>query len=229
MVPFESQLRTAIDRYARGDLAGDLDWHVEYFSFLADDPALQRRVGEEFFTARYLYKLLEGLRVDEIWSRRAQVQLQVQQYASIYEACLHHLLFVRCRDAPEVRELLGWDTLGRWSVPADVQRRLDDLGVAAEKTLVAACEKREHVPEHRVRFEYKADAAERLGIVDAALAEELKEFYRARNMIHIHAELKRDADWEWQIAFAREAYRRLEPFRSQVLQWVERTAASIES
>jgi hypothetical protein len=38
-------------------------------------------------------------------------------------------------------------------------------------------------------------------------------------MIHIHAELKRGADWEWQIDFARQAYRRLLKFKGQVVAW----------
>ena len=87
-MPFPEPLAEEVDRYARSDLAGDLNWHIEKFSFLAGDVALQRRVGEEFFTARYLYKLLEGLHLSDQWAVAAQARLQVLQYASIYEACL---------------------------------------------------------------------------------------------------------------------------------------------
>ena len=40
-------------------------------------------------------------------------------------------------------------------------------------------------------------------------------------MIHIHAELRKGADWAWEIDLALRAYRRLEPFRQQVLAWRE--------
>lgn len=109
-MPFDLPVRDAVDGYARADLDGDLDQHIAKFDFLADDPDLQQRVGEEYFTARYLYKLWEGLRVDETWANRAQVQLQVQQYASIYEACIHHVLFNECADEPVVRGLLEQQT-----------------------------------------------------------------------------------------------------------------------
>jgi hypothetical protein len=130
-MPFDDETQRSVDAYARQDLAGDLNDHIDFFSFLKEDPDLMRRVGEEYFTARYLYKLLEGLRIADTWARRTQVQLQVQQYASIYEACLHHLLFTLCKDRPEVTELLGYYTLRNWSINKDLQRRLDSAGAAA--------------------------------------------------------------------------------------------------
>lgn len=53
------------------------------------------------------------------------------------------------------------------------------------------------VAPEKVRFEHKAEVAVELGIIEAGLATGLKEFYAARNMIHIHAELKKGADWDW--------------------------------
>jgi hypothetical protein len=80
-------------------------------------------------------------------------------------------------------------------------------------------ERTEERADTKVRFDFKAKAAVSIGIIDEDLANELVEFYAARNMIHIHAELKRGADWEWEIAFARQAYWRLEKFKEQVLAW----------
>jgi hypothetical protein len=65
-----------------------------------------------------------------------------------------------------------------------------------------------------------------LGIIDEGLAAELKAFYAARNMIHIHAEMRRGASWSWELQFARDAYRRLQVFKEQVLDWQGREAAS---
>jgi len=74
-MPFPDSLAQQVDLYARSDLQGNVDWHIGQFSFLADDAALQRRVGEEFFTARYIYKILEGLHLDDQWAVAAQARL----------------------------------------------------------------------------------------------------------------------------------------------------------
>lgn len=207
--------------YARQDLHGDLNHHVEFFSFLTDDPDLRQRLGEEYYSARYIYKLLEGLRIEDGWARRAQVQLQVQQYASIYEACLHHLLFVQCADCKEVLSLLRIPTLRSYSVSADLRNELASVDAPLGRRVVAAIESEIKLSDTKVRFDSKARAACSIGIIDDELAAELIEFYKARNMIHIHAELKLGSDWSWEIAFARQAYWRLQKFKQQVVSWME--------
>lgn len=223
-MPFDQTTQQTVDSYARQDLAGDLNYHIEFFSFLSSDPELMRRVGEEFYSARYIYKLLEGLRIEDTWARRAQIQLQVQQYASIYEACLHHLLFERCKDRAEVQALLRIPKLKKWSVSSDLQKRLAAASASLGREIVAAVEGTVRLPDTKVRFDSKARAATSIGIIDEDLASELIEFYAARNMIHIHAELKRGADWKWEIEFARQAYWRLLKFKQQVLLWQARQA-----
>ena len=219
-MPFDEATRRAVDTYARQDLDGNLANHVEFFSFLSDDPGLMQRLGEEYYSARYIYKLLEGLRIEDDWARRAQVQLQVQQYASIYEAVLHHLLFVQCADRQEVLDLLRISTLKRYSVSEELNRRLDSVAAPLGRQVVAAVEAEINLSDTKVRFDSKARAACSIGIIDEELSRELIEFYAARNMIHIHAELKRDSEWSWDINFARQAYWRLVKFKQQVLSWL---------
>lgn len=225
-MPFDEITQQTVDSYARQDLAGDLNHHIEFFSFLESDPALMQRVGEEYFSARYIYKLLEGLRIEDSWAQRAQVQLQVQQYASIYEACLHHLLFEHCKDRAEVQALLHIPVLKNWSVSKNLQQQLDAAAASDSmgRRIVAAVESTIKLGDTKVRFDSKARAAAAIGIIDESLAEELIEFYAARNMIHIHAELKQGADWRWEIEFARQAYWRLLKFKEQVLAWQARQA-----
>jgi hypothetical protein len=220
-MPFDIETRQTVDAYARQDLNGDLHDHIEFFSFLKGDPELMKRVGEEYYSARYLYKLWEGLRIEDEWARRAQIQLQVQQYASIYEACLHHLLFACCKDLAEVRALLNLSTLKPWSVSQDIQQRLNAINSPEGRHVVAAIESTIRLSDTKVRFDSKARAAASIGIIDTVLMQELVEFYTARNMIHIHAELKQGADWTWEIEFARQAYWRLAKFRDQVIIWQE--------
>lgn len=217
-------LRKNVDQYARDDLDGGLQAHVAFFDFLSD-PDLQQRVGEEYFTARYVYKLFEGLRVEENWARRAQVQLQVQQYASIYEACLHHLLFDRAAGSPEVGALLELQTLKHWSVSGPLRDRLDALPGTNGRKVVAAIESTIALGPTKVRFDSKARAAKQLGIIEDELCEQLIEFYTARNMIHIHAELKKGANWTWEIEFAKQSYWRLAAFAEQARRWVANQTA----
>jgi hypothetical protein len=219
-MPLPRDIRDAVDTYARQDLNGDLDAHVAFFDFLGCDADLQRRVGEEYFSSRYVYKFFEGMRIDDDWARRAQIQLQVQQYASIYEACIHHLLFVRAAGHPETDQLLQVETLKRWSVSTDLQERLDSLPEPDGRKVVAAIQSCTPREEAKVRFDFKARAAARIGIIDNDLAEELIRLYSARNMIHIHAELKKGNDWSWEIEFSKQAYWRLEEFRLQARAWV---------
>jgi hypothetical protein len=218
-MPFEDSLRSGVDRYASDHLDGDLDAHVARFSFLQDDPDLQRRVGEEYYSARYLYKLWEGLRVEEDWGSRAQVQLQVQQYASIYEACLHHLLFERCGQEPRVEQLLEQPVLKKWCVSEQLREQLAKAPTHGPK-VVAALQTSLTLETTQVRFEHKVDAAVDLGMIDEDLGVELKEFYSARNMIHIHAEMRNNASgWTWEFDFAERAYRRLKPFCDRLEAW----------
>jgi hypothetical protein len=214
-----------VDKYARADLPGGVTEHIEFFSFLEDDPGLMKRVGEEYFSARYIYKLMEGLRIDEEWAKRAQVQLQVQQYASIYEACLHHLLFTRCSHRAEVQRLLSREILKPWTVRTDLAEELNAIGITEGRPVVAAITSDLKLSDTKVRFDHKANTAFAIGIIDEELAQELIDFYAARNMIHIHAELKRGSNWTWEIDFARQAYWRLQRFRDQVSTWLE-TATS---
>jgi hypothetical protein len=52
-MPFDPATASAVDRYARQDLDGDLSSHVEFFSFLADDPGLMQRLGEEYYSGKH--------------------------------------------------------------------------------------------------------------------------------------------------------------------------------
>lgn len=89
---FKENIKKEVDEYSRNHI-GSKDWHISQFDFI-DDNKLATRLGEEFLAARYLYKILEGLEAGG-WLQRAQIRLQVLAYASIYEASLHYLLFVK--------------------------------------------------------------------------------------------------------------------------------------
>jgi hypothetical protein len=219
-MPLPEPVRAEVTEYAKQDLAGDIYQHVEFFSFVSD-VELRQRIGQEFFAARYLYKLWEGLRIGEPWAEQSQVQLQVQQYASIYEALIHHLLFTEAADEPEVRRLFEYRALVERPLPGYIIEKVRKLDAADADDIVGAVLATKRTQESKIRFDSKVAAAVQLGIVDEALGKEIVGFYSARNYIHIHAEL-RQGDLEWQVSFARDAYRRLRPFKTQVSNWLER-------
>jgi hypothetical protein len=216
-MPLPDPTRNEVVEYARNDLPGDVTWHTDYFDFISDHE-LRQRLGQEFYAARYLYKLWEALRIDEPWAAQAQIQLQVQQYASIYEACLHHLLFVEAVDAVEVQHLFTYRALVKRPLPGHIMDRIRALPEDDARDIVGAVHRERRMQEPKIRFDSKVAAAVELGMLDEALGREIAGFYTARNYIHIHAEL-RQTDLEWQISFARDAYRRLVPFKSQVSAW----------
>lgn len=222
-MPLQEPTRSEAVEYARNDLPGDVAWHVNYFDFISDSE-LRHRIGQEFYAARYLYKLWEGLRIDETWATQAQVQLQVQQYASIYEASIHHLLFVEAADALEVQRLFDYEALVERPLPGHIMNRIHRLDGVDSGDIVGAVRKTRRTQESKIRFDSKVAAAVKLGILDKDLGKEITGFYTARNYIHIHAEL-RQTDLEWQISFARDAYRRLLPFKAQVSTWLTKRAS----
>jgi hypothetical protein len=127
-------------------------------------------------------------------ARRAQVQLQVSNTRPSSKHAFTTLLFARAAHTAEVRGLIQIATLKHWSVSQDLDDRLAKLGAPDGRRGVTAIESTIRLEETKVRFDSKVRAAVKLGIIDQPLDDELIEFYTARNMIHIHAELRKGAD-----------------------------------
>lgn len=211
---FTKEMKKAVDEYARNHMRDD-DWHLSYFDFVGDEK-LASRLGEEFLAARYIYKLLEGLEAGN-WLQRAQIRLQVLAYASIYEASLHHMLFVKSSDHPKVIELTEFPMKKQISIPAANMEALRAHLEHDGKTIIPTYEGVGRTDESKVRFDRKAECACRLGIIEVWLKDELIEFYEARNSIHIHAEIRKSLSYE--LDLSRRAYRRMQPFKEQVSKW----------
>ncbi|WP_201049429.1 hypothetical protein [Aliivibrio fischeri] len=104
---FETGTKKEIEDYIKGHLAG-WDWHQARFNIISDE-TLKDRLADEFMSARYIYKLLEGMSADD-WLLRAQIRIQVLSYASIYEAVIHHILFEDFKSHPDVIALTEFKT-----------------------------------------------------------------------------------------------------------------------
>jgi hypothetical protein len=215
---FETEIRDAIETYVQAHIA-DANWHVSYFDFI-DDSALAKRLGEEFISSRYIYKLLEGMEAKE-WLLRAQIRMQVLSYASIYEAVLHHILFGNLATTPEVIRLTEFPMKKQISIPttslAVLQEHLEHDG----KSIIPTYEGIGKTDESKVRFDRKAECACKLGIIEEWIRDELIEFYEARNAIHIHAEIRKSLAYE--LDLSKRSYLRLQPFKEQIVSWQSRS------
>lgn len=209
---FSPEVKAAINAYTQAHIA-DHKWHVDSFSFIKDQK-LATRLGEEFITARVVYKILEGLEAED-WLLRAQVRMQILSYASIYEAVVHHLLFDVMQDDPAVTALTEFPTKKQISIPNEHLEQLQKLLVHDGKRIIPTYEAIGRTDESKVRFDRKAECTHALGFIESWLLDELIEFYQARNAIHIHAEIRKSLEYE--IDLSRRAYLRMEPFREQII------------
>lgn len=208
---FEATVKDQITKYISAHVARE-DWHVSYFDFISDE-ALAKRLGEEFISTRYIYKLLEGLEADD-WLLRAQIRIQILSYASIYEAVIHHILFETLSTEPEVKKLTEFPTKKQISIPPASMQLLEKHLEHDGKKIIPTYEAIGRTDESKVRFDKKAECAASLGLIEPALRDELIEFYEARNAIHIHAEIRKSLDY--QIGLSKRAYWRMKPFKEQV-------------
>ena len=198
----------------------DEAWHLFFFDFI-DDASLAKRLGEEFISTRFIYKLLEGLEATN-WLHRAQIRLQVLSYASFYEAALHHILFSNLASDPKVIGLTQFSMKKLKSIPTSKLDILREHLVHDGKDIIPTYEGIGKSDESKVRFDRKAECACELGIIEESLKDDLIEFYEARNSIHIHAEIRKNLDYE--LDLSKRSYRRLQPFKEQVIHWQRRHA-----
>lgn len=209
---FEKSVKDQIARYIEAHIA-DEAWHVSYFGFIGE-ANLAKRLGEEFISTRYIYKLLEGLEADD-WLLRAQIRNQVLSYASIYEAVIHHILFDVLSTEPAVIGLTEFPTKKQISIPpasmALLVKHLEHDG----KTIIPTYEAIGRTDKSKVRFDKKAECATTLGLIYPWLKDEIIEFYEARNAIHIHAEIRKSLDY--QLNLSKRAYKRMQPFKEQIV------------
>ena len=208
---FTPEVKASIELYVKAHLA-DEEWHRKFFSFVSNRD-LAERLADEFLSARFLYKVLEGLGADS-WLLRAQIRMQILSYASIYEAVLHHVLFERFAVDPLVIALTEFPTKKIISIPRESQASLERYLEHDGKRIIPTYEAIGHTDETKVRFDRKAECAFSMGFIEDWLRDELIEFYEARNAIHIHAEIRKSLDY--QLDLSRRAYLRMEPFRDQV-------------
>lgn len=200
-----------INDYALKDLPDDT-WFDDYFSFIKDSE-LAARLKIEFKNARYIYKLFEGLQANNEL-RLAQVRTQMLMYTSIYEACIHYILFEYYKESEEVNKLILKPSKVRISIPEVKLIKLEKELKHDRKDIIPYYVVKKKRDITKVRFDEKCYTALAIGILESDLCNELIEFYNIRNCIHIHAELRKELVYE--LEQSKLAYWRFQKFRNTV-------------
>lgn len=206
-MPLNETLRNSIHAYCKRDLPGDLQWHIEQFSFI-DDAELKKRLGRAFYSARYVGKLMEAILAagDEI---HPFVKFQIMQYASIYEAVVSYMLLDRYAGHVEVKTLQTHKAYK----PVSALGSLAKMKYGDED--VFTCVYRDaKTPRNSIPFKDKVDCAVRIGFIDEAYAGDIKRIYELRNLAHIETEAEKQIEVE--IEQARTGYWRIKPFLEKI-------------
>jgi hypothetical protein len=206
-MPLETELREKIDTYCKKDLPGDLDWHIQQFDFIKNTD-LKKKLGRAFYSARFISKLMEALRVDgdEI---HPFVKFQIIQYASIYEAVTTYLLWGKFSEHPEVISLQTHKAYKPVSAFGSLAKMTYD-----GENLFTCVYKDSKTPRNSIPFKDKVDCAVRIGFIEAAYSEDIKEIYALRNLAHIESEA--DSLIEIELEDSKKGYWRIRPFIDKI-------------
>ena len=207
---FTEQVRQAVEEYVENHLPDD-QFYQQYFWFISDE-SLRERLEEEFRSARYIYKMLEGMQAKE-WLLTAQVRVQILMYASIYEAVIHHVLLQEYATSSEVESLVSYEHRKPINISGEIRSKIQTKYAPTGSISVYETETKK-MDERKIVFEDKAEAALSLGLINQKIKDVVCRVYSLRNAIHLHAEIRRGIEYE--IEAAKDAYWHLQGFCQQI-------------
>lgn len=152
-------------------------WFADYFSFLPS-PQLQEHLGDAFYQARFIYKLMSALSLP-LAKQKGIVKFQIIQYASICEAVLDYTIelyfkeesisyfsseeYIKCQNALSYRTKISYDNEDLYLCRS--VRRKGDL--------------------KRTRIDLKVKFAYEKGFILQDTKNKFLELYDQRNNVHI--------------------------------------------
>lgn len=187
MPGLEKETITKIVSYCNRDLVPDesyntndlypSDWFANYFSFV-NKPKLQKQLGDAFYQARFMYKLMCALNFP-LQKQRGIVKFQIIQYASICEAVLDTAItdFYKTEAEAEFGVVELHKENGIFA--ADVKLTKNGMVVYTCK------EKKKKGDLKRTRVDFKTQFAVKKGLLSQSLKERLDILYELRNNVHI--------------------------------------------
>lgn len=214
-MPLEQGLREQINDYCKRDLPGDINWHISQFDFI-DNTELRNKVGRAFYSARFISKLMEGLYVegDEI---HPFVKFQIIQYASIYEAVTTYLLWEKYSEHTEVKALQTHKAYKPVSALGSLTKLTYDGA-----DIFTCVYKDTKTPKNSIPFKDRVDCAVRIGFIDTAYSEDIKNIYALRNLAHLESEADRQVEME--LEDSKKGYWRMKPFIDKIKEFLTNEA-----
>lgn len=178
---------TDVIRFCNRDLVPDSDfrltnqfhneWFVQYFSFIGN-AAVETQLGEAFYQARFMYKLMSALRLP-LAKQKGIVKFQIVQYASICEAVLDMA----------ISKFFKEDAEEKFSVSelVEVPNALAvDIKIMQGNTNLLLCKtKKKKGDLKRTRIDFKTKYAVEKGLLLKATKDAFDSLYNLRNNIHI--------------------------------------------
>lgn len=165
------------DSSFRGKTSYPSDWFIQYFSFL-DDARLEKYLGEAFYQARFLYKLMASLKLP-LAKHKGIVRFQIIQYASICEAVLQ----------AAIEKYYKTDFENQYAV-TELVKCTNAVSAATrisyDGTNLYLCqEKKKKADIKRTRIDYKTEFAVLHNIISRPTKIAFDALYDSRNNIHI--------------------------------------------
>jgi len=210
-MPLSDSIRQEIHEYCVRDLQGDVQWHIDKFDFVESEE-LRNRLGRAFYSARYIYKLMEATFVkgDEL---HPFVKVQIIQYASIYEAVVTYLLWEKFNEHEEVIKLQTHKSYR----PVSALGSLTKMEYDGDKIFTCVY-KDAKTPKNSIPFKEKVDCAVRIGFIKECYSEDIKRIYELRNLTHLETEARKEIEIE--IEQAKNGYWRLDPFLRDINEYL---------
>lgn len=153
------------------------EWFTQYFSFL-NDPTLEAHLGDAFYQARFMYKLMSALRLP-FAKHKGIVKFQIVQYASICEAILDTAITTYFKsDAEQAFAVFEYK---KYTNAVSKTTKITHDGVELS---LCKLETKKGVLK-RTRIDKKTEFAVSKGLFSQTIKDAVDSLYDLRNNIHI--------------------------------------------
>ena len=157
-------------------------WFSDYFIFV-EDKSLRQQLGEAYYQARFLYKLIVALGLTAS-KKTAIIKFQVIQYVSIYEALIDYTLSTHHSDSEAYQRITSTFELRKVTAFSKSISLLFDTG-NGQISLTPCKEAKVNLKLKEVRFQHKLEALVELNIITQPIADKVLHLYDVRNNVHL--------------------------------------------
>ena len=190
-------------------------WFEAYFDFISDH-VLGKHLGEAFYQARFLYKIMLALHLPQS-KNKGFVKFQIIQYASICEALLQFVIETKFKEE-YTREHVIYDfTLNQNALSKSTAITFEG------KDLFLCNRKKKKVDLKRERIDNKIAFCLGKNVISESSASAFQQLYEARNNIHILKAI--NSNYSPKVSEAKSAFILMQKIRDEVKHFIENNLA----